>query len=223
MRNRSFWRRFRRDSSGALLVEISVVFPMILLLTFGTVEAGLFLFQSNAASKATQLGARWAVVNSPISTTVAAAMNSTGAWNGGTLGKNCVDLNGGCPQVFTRVTCTSGGSGCTDALMNLMLTEMTRALPDLKAGEVKITYESYPVGRQLGFAGRPGGLPVDVIVEIRCRTYRFPVLSSWFQWALPPIEAGCPTTDKDNKPIPRGIPIPPSRTRLSSESLGPPS
>lgn len=82
-----------------------------------------------------------------------------------------------------------------------MLNEMRRALPNLKAGEVTITYQPYPAGRQLGFAGRPGGLPVDVIVEIRCRTYEFAFLSSWLGWAMPQIANGCPTTDGTGKPI----------------------
>lgn len=98
MSSHSLAGKFRRDPSGATMVELALRFPIKLLLTLGSIELSLYSLQSNAVSrKATQLGARWAVVNSPMSTTFANVLNSTSAWDGRTFGENCITLKSGRP------------------------------------------------------------------------------------------------------------------------------
>src|SRR5688572_10688036 len=49
-------RRLLCDTSGASLVEAALAFPILLLLTFGSLDVALFLFHSNAAAKAAHAG-----------------------------------------------------------------------------------------------------------------------------------------------------------------------
>lgn len=198
--------KFFRNATGAILAEFALIFPFILVFTVGALEIGLFLFEASAAAKATQLGARWAVVNLPISSSFQTELAATDWWQPGTLGKSCRAVACEPSKVFQ---CTEGTVGCD---MTGILAQMQRAYPQLRAGNIRVTYEPYPTSRALGFVGRPGGVPVDVTVSIRCRVYTFAFLANWFDWVLPGPEAGCNTDP--------GIRIPTSTTRLSSESFG---
>src|SRR5215212_9247165 len=157
MSSRTLASKFARDGSGALIVELALVLPIVLITSIGALELGLYVFEANAAAKATQLGARWAVVNPPISTTFQAQLKSTTWWQPGTLGQSCQTVAGGC-QPSAAVQCTSGAAGCT---MTGILTEMQRAYPQLQAGDIVVRYEPFPTSGALGFVGRPGGIPVD--------------------------------------------------------------
>jgi hypothetical protein len=65
-------RRFKlvgkllRDVTGSVLVETTIVFPLFIVLVFGSVDAAYLLFDWQAASKATYIGARTAVVSDPV-------------------------------------------------------------------------------------------------------------------------------------------------------------
>ena len=57
---------FWRDESGASILEFTVTVTVFFLAVFGIVEFGNLFYQWNAASKATQYGARLAAVSEPI-------------------------------------------------------------------------------------------------------------------------------------------------------------
>jgi len=59
-------RRFGHDQNGSVLVEASIVIPMILLLTLGAVDFLFIFYQWNAATKAVEIGARIAAVSDPV-------------------------------------------------------------------------------------------------------------------------------------------------------------
>ena len=76
MNSRTLGSKFIRNVSGSTLVEFAIVLPMLLILSIGSVEIGLYMFEANAAAKATQVGARWAVVRTPISEAFADALHA---------------------------------------------------------------------------------------------------------------------------------------------------
>lgn len=49
---------FRKDSSGAALVEMALLFPILLLLTFGSVQAGLIFYSLSAMESTARVAAR---------------------------------------------------------------------------------------------------------------------------------------------------------------------
>ena len=51
------------DCRGASAAEFSLVLPLLILLLFGIIDAGRLLWEVNRAEKATQMGARYAIVN----------------------------------------------------------------------------------------------------------------------------------------------------------------
>ena len=59
-------RRFLRDTRAASAAEFALVLPLMLLFLFGIIDVGRFAWEINQAEKATQTGARWAVVTDMI-------------------------------------------------------------------------------------------------------------------------------------------------------------
>ena len=59
-------RPFLRDRSGAGAAEFALILPLFLLVLFGIIDAGRFAWAFNQAEKATQVGARLAVVTDVI-------------------------------------------------------------------------------------------------------------------------------------------------------------
>src|SRR5215212_3447409 len=56
------WKSLIRSTCGASSAEFALVLPLFLVLLLGTIDAGRFLWAYNEAEKATQVGARVAIV-----------------------------------------------------------------------------------------------------------------------------------------------------------------
>ena len=187
-------RRFRQSDSGAALVEAAIVTPIFLLLAFGVLELGIYLWQWNTATKAVQLGARYAVTSDP----VARGDGLTTSPVTGPLGTSCRpdDFN---PCFRFKVVCTS--SGCSGgelyqidtAAFSNILAQMRRVFPDLGEEHVRISYES----NGLGFIGFPNHVPNNITVEIIERQYDFVALRAFLSWTSVRIRASATLTSED--------------------------
>lgn len=154
-------------SSGASAAEFALVLPLLVLLIFGVIDGGRFLWEYNRAEKATQMGARFAAVTDPV------------------LGSGFSDysfsIDDGIPQgtavplanfdnaVCNSSTCTCvGGSVCgsvgydATAFGNIVA-RIAALYPAVTASNVTVEYKN--IG--LGFAGDPNGPDVAPLVTIR--------------------------------------------------------
>jgi Flp pilus assembly protein TadG len=61
-------RGLRLDRSGSSAAEFALVLPLLILLLFGIIDGGRYLWEVNKAEKATQVGARVAVVTDVLET-----------------------------------------------------------------------------------------------------------------------------------------------------------
>lgn len=162
-----------RDTSGAAMVEFTVVMMLLLVLTFGIVDFGNALFQWNSAEKATQAGARAAIISDPVATELSAFDCSD--TSGILLGTPC--RNGG--DSFGTITCSGAGSSCgggytfSAAAFNLILAPMQQMFPRLQPENVVVEY----VDVGLGFAGRQGPVP-EVRVRLTGLTFDYVFLGS---------------------------------------------
>lgn len=161
-------RRLIRDESGAA-AEFALVLPLMLVLLFGIIDAGRYMWEVNRAEKATQAGARAAVV--------------TGMIPAGLI-EYSYSVDGGLPQGtavgaadFPGVTCTGDPlPACTwiaeppgeidletdTAAFTTVVDRMREFMPSLEPQDVVITY-TYS---GLGFAGDPSGPDVAPIVTV---------------------------------------------------------
>ena len=154
-------RRLLRDHRGNAAVEFALIVALFLTLVFGIVEVSIALFEWENAEKATQLGARLAVVSAPA---VALPAGNAKASAANFNGEPC--RLGAC-QDFGTLTCANCGS----ATFDYIFARMQEVYPRLQPGDVSIEY-SYA---GLGFVGGPTVPAVTVRVN---RPFDFIVLDS---------------------------------------------
>ena len=168
------------DRRGAGAVEFALVIPLLLLLLFGIIDAGRFLWEFNRAEKATQMGARYAIVTDVIPSALVNA-NYVGTpyciVNG--VAQNCTpgDLVND-PAALGTLTCTSSSCACTGncpsatitgtAFTNLV-TRMQQMKPNITASNVRVIFR----GSGLGFAGDPNGMQVIPLVTVELTGLQF--------------------------------------------------
>jgi hypothetical protein len=211
MKPNAFWR----DETGAVLVEISILLPIVITILCGSIDFLYAFYQWNAAAKAVQVGARIAAVSDP----VAAGLNDltnlvvlsgsvaprrpmpgfTFTCDGRVEACTC---SGNCPGIsanpynataMNRLIFGRGSSSCTDAT-TYYATGMCDILPSITAANVRIVYTQ----TGLGYAGRPGGPVPTITVSLQDLQFQFFFLSYL---------------------LGRNIPIPAMTTTITAEDL----
>jgi len=168
-------RHLIRDERGSNAVELVFVIPALVLLTFGIVDFGHAVFDWNAVEKATQVGAREAVIRDPVALPIKDYFaTDCNALTSADVGLLCADPAGGIRSQcdFGTVVCTA--SGCTHdgaaiastkidpATFNAIVAAMQGALPRLTRQNVTLTYKS----SRLGFIGKPDGPIAEVTAAV---------------------------------------------------------
>src|SRR3954454_461795 len=100
--------RLLRSTAASIAAEFGLVLPLFLLLLFGVIDAGRFMWESNEAEKATQVGARVAIVTDPLSSGLRDEDYAGKVVGGKTLGPG--DLIPA--AALGSVKCTSTGCTC---------------------------------------------------------------------------------------------------------------
>lgn len=169
-------RRALRDQAGAAGAEFALVLPIFLLFLFGIMDVGYYAWQINEAEKATQMGARMAVVTDVVAPGLA-TQSYVGAANGGsTLAQGDVIP----ASALGLITCTSAGCTCTtapcpatpgftSAAFNRVVTRMQAFDSRIQAGNVRILYR----GSGLGYAGDPSGIEIAPLTTVRLEGMQF--------------------------------------------------
>ena len=176
--------RLIRSRSGASAAEFGLVLPLLLVLLLGIIDAGRFIWEYNRAEKATQAGARVAVVTQVIPQGIAdfkyvnqtvggikylqgdpLAASALGTveckQTSGALGCSC-DNSGGaafCPSLGT--TNTAG--------FDAIVTRMQAMYPKVNANRVVVEYR----GSGVGYAGDPSGMDISPLVTVKVQDIPF--------------------------------------------------
>jgi Flp pilus assembly protein TadG len=160
------------DTRAASAVEFALVMPLLLLFLFGIIDAGRFMWEYNKAEKATQVGARMAVVTNVIPGGLASASYVGQTVNGVTLTQGdripaaALDTLS-CSR--TACTCVPNGGNCPSpgtidtASFDLIVARMQAMKPDINPANVLIQYS----GSGLGFAGDPNGMEIAPLVTVK--------------------------------------------------------
>jgi hypothetical protein len=176
-------QRLFLDRTASSAAEFALVLPLLILFLFGIVDGGRFLWETNKAEKATQVGARVAVVTEAIpgglvaksylgDTSGGTALTQgdlipraalgvvTCSKSGGTLSCSCT--TNPCPSTLTPIQPTG---------FNLMATRMRYMKPDIADDDILVKYS----GSGLGFAGDPNGMEIAplVTVELKANSVTF--------------------------------------------------
>lgn len=148
---RALWK----DQRAASAAEFGLIAPILILLLFSVIDAGRFMWEYNRAEKATQAGARMAVVTSVVAGgLIAPDFVGVGGLTQGdripasALGTvSCTNTTCTCTG-----TCPSGVPGTRNATpFSDIVARMKSLYPAIKDTNVVIEYR----GSGLGFAGDP--------------------------------------------------------------------
>lgn len=184
---RRFLKRLTKDERGATIVEFTLIFPMLLILTFGIIEMGLLFFQWNSAERATQIGVRTAVTNNSVFNAWTSDCGQVSVPSTVLAGSFCTNVPGS--DTWT-VTCDGAGlaTGCDSAAMTLLVTRMQAIFPRVTQANVVVEFS----GAGLGFVGRGSPVPV-VSVSLQNMQYDLLFLDALLGWgdtfAMPPFTA----------------------------------
>jgi Flp pilus assembly protein TadG len=164
----------RRGSTAA---EFAMVLPLLILALFAIIDGGRFVYEYNQAEKATQVGARMAVVTNVISTGLAA--NDYVGVDGLTPGQTIP------ASALGTIVCDNSDCSCTgacsgivdgrdaDAFTNLV-NRMKQIKPDITTANVEVVYR----GSGLGYAGDPNGMAMSPLVTVRLKGLQFQPLTA---------------------------------------------
>ena len=146
-------RRIVRDQTGATAAEFALVLPLLLVLLFGVIDAGRWMWTYNQAEKATQMGARFAIVANGVTS----GLSSSYVGVGGLTQGDTIPAS-----AFGKITCTDASCTCatnpcpalgtfTQQNFRNIVDRMKLFLPGLDYSNVKVEYSS----SGLGYAGSP--------------------------------------------------------------------
>ena len=173
--------RLLRSERAAAGAEFAIVLPLLLLLLFGVIDAGRFLWEYNMAEKATQMGARFAVVTNPVATALRGPRQGGYSFSvsDGILQGNAVPTANFDQAVCDNTTCTcTGGNICGSigydgpdpgTAFGNIVARMAAMYPPIGPSNVTVTYKN--VG--LGFAGDPDNPQVSALVTVKLRNLSF--------------------------------------------------
>lgn len=187
-------RYFYRCNSGAAAAEFALVLPVFLLFLLGIIDVGRFMWTLNTAEKATQMGARAAVVSNFVAGGLFTADYSATLGQGapittddfgaasckmddGTLQCDC--LTAPCPATLTPTN---------TATFDAIVTRMSGIAPIIGANNVEIVYTN----SGLGYAGDPNGADIAPLVTVSANNLTFtPLIFQFFgaSFSMPTISA----------------------------------
>jgi hypothetical protein len=142
--------------------EFALILPLFILFFVGLIDAGLFFYEVNRGEKATQIGARMAVVTNPVAPGL-----GTESYVGATVGGVTLTQGDRIPAAaLGTITCNNGGCssfGHDPAAFALLLTRMQQIMPRIQASNLVVEYR----GSGLGYAGNPNGMDISPLVTVR--------------------------------------------------------
>ena len=156
----------RRDD-GATAAEFAMVLPLLILFLFGIIDVGRYMWTLNQVEKATQMGARMAVVTNMVPGGLAAQNYGTTLGQGALIPTSSFGA-ASCSSPAGTLTCTCVTSPCPtltpvdNTAFTAITTRMNQIAESVSPQDVTIRYDN----SGLGYAGDPTGPDVAPIVTV---------------------------------------------------------
>jgi len=175
-------RRLFLDRTASSAVEFAAVLPLLLVLLLGIIDTGRFLWTYNRAEKATQMGARFAVVTNYVSPAISSSY----------VGVDGLTQGDAIPaSEFGKITCTSSGCSCATTpcptlgtadttAFNALVARIHAYMPEVTADNVTLEYST----SGLGYAGNPSGPDIAPLVTVKITGLQFTPLTSFLLFTI---------------------------------------
>ena len=176
--------RLGRCNSGSTAAEFALTLPLLLIFILGIIDAGRLAWEYNRTEKATQVGARVAVVTNSFPSGLVSENYVSKTVGGVTLTQGdripaaaLGDLK------CTRTACTCVTAPCpttigtldTTTFDNVLLPRMRYMNPRIAAANVELHY----TGSGLGYAGDPNGMQIAPIVTVQVTGMTFTPITTF--------------------------------------------
>lgn len=197
-------RSFLADQCGASAAEFALILPLFLLFLLGIIDAGRFAWEFNQAEKATQIGARWAVVTNPIPQNMAGYSFVSSTVSQGSIVPQAAFAGVRCEGTSANATCAcKTGNACgfnaaavDNAAWSNLIGRMRGIYPNIVSSNVVVEYD----WSGLGYAGDPNGPDISPLVTVSLRQVEFrPITLILFGGSLPIPSASYSLTMEDAK------------------------
>jgi len=194
--------RLIHDRSGASAAEFAIVLPLLLIFLLGIIDAGRWIWTYNRAEKATQMGARFAVVADPVTSAIGASyLGVDGLTQGDAIpaaefGKITCIATGTPSAVSASCNCTTAPcpDGTADsAAFQDIIGRMRAFLPEIQPSNLTIVYSS----SGLGYAGNPNGADLSPLVTVTLSGLTFTPMTSFLFLSAPIPAATTSLTAED--------------------------
>jgi Flp pilus assembly protein TadG len=207
-------RNLFRCRSGSSAAEFALVLPLFLIFLFGIIDTGRFMWEYNKAEKATQVGARVAIVTNVLSSGL-----RDEDYAGQTVNGTNIAAGGRIPAgALGTVLCNSAGCSCDPSLgrcpsttgtfdsatfNDVLVARMQQIDPAITAANVEVRYS----GSGMGFAGNTssgggGGsgteeMEISPLVTVTLKNLEFtPITSLLFAtFSMPDFSTTLPAED----------------------------
>ena len=183
-------RRLGRCNSGSTAAEFALTLPLLLIFIFGIIDAGRLAYEYNRTEKATQVGARVAVVTNSFPSGLVSEDYVSKVVGGVTLTQgDRIPATALGDLKCTRTTCTCATAPCpstvgtidTTTFDNVLLPRMQYMNPRIKAANVELHY----TGSGLGYAGDPNGMQIAPIVTVKLTGMTFTPITTFLFASVP--------------------------------------
>lgn len=191
-------RALLKSNHGVGAAEFALVLPLLLLMLFGIIDGGRFLWEYNRAEKATQVGARFAAVTDMAAGGLQDYSFATDGSPDVPAGDK-VDTGNFEVAECTSTSCTCTGAVCGSIALDstafeAIVTRMRQIYPAIDSDNVTITYKN--VG--LGYAGDPTGPDVAPLITVALKDLTFRPMSTMIfglSFAMPDFRASLTAED----------------------------
>jgi Flp pilus assembly protein TadG len=171
---------------GNVGAEFALIVPLFILFLLGIIDVGRYMYSVNQLEKATQMGARMAVVTNMVPGGLASTNYGLTLGQGASIPTSSFGA-AQCQKPANTVTCTCPVTPCPtltpvdSTAFNAVVTRMRLIARMINANNVTIRYDN----SGLGYAGDPNGPDVAPIVTVRVQGVRFvPLIFQFFGASL---------------------------------------
>jgi Flp pilus assembly protein TadG len=192
--------RLLRSNGGASAAELALILPLFLILFFGVIDGGRFMWEYNRAEKATQVGVRTAIVTNVLSTGLRDADYTGQTYNGVKVGPgDTIPAAALGTMKCTSTTCTCETAPCpavgtfdSTTFNDVLVARMQGIDPTIKAENVVVRYS----GSGLGYASS-GSMEISPMVTVTLHDVPFtPITTLLFaSFTMPDLSATLTSED----------------------------